>query len=146
MAWNQKPGTGYNSDPLIVKAIIDKCYKAGAREVALFDNTFDDWALSYKNSGIERVAKDAAARVIPANDIRYYKASNIENKSGNNLHIHEALIKADVIINLPVVNQKKMFQFLVQFQTIWVVSGTVRRALPKIANACLISYTIKNHI
>jgi uncharacterized protein (DUF362 family) len=107
MAWNQKPGTGYNSDPLIVKAIIDKCYKAGAREVALFDNTFDDWALSYKNSGIERVAKDAAARVIPANDIRYYKASNIENKSGNNLYIHEALINADVVINLPVVNQRK---------------------------------------
>lgn len=106
MAWNQKPGTGYNSDPLIVKMIIDMCYKAGAREVSLFDNTFDEWTLAYKNSGIERVAKDAAARVIPANDIRYYKPMKTEYKSNNNLHIHEALINADVVINLPVVKQK----------------------------------------
>lgn len=106
MAWNQKPGTGYNSDPRIVKTIIDMCYKAGAREVALFDNTFDEWTLTYKNSGIERIAKDSAARVIPANDIRYYKPINAQGKLNNNLLIHEALINADIVINLPVVNQK----------------------------------------
>ena len=106
MAWNKEPGTGYNSDPLIVKTIIDLCYKAGVREVSLFDNTYDEWAITYKNSGIERVAKDAAARVIPANDFRYYKPINMEGKSNNKLHIHEALINADVVINLSAVSQK----------------------------------------
>lgn len=103
MAWNREPGTGYNSDPLLVKKIINLCYEGGAREVSLFDNTFDEWALTYKNSGIERIAKDAAARVIPANDIRYYKPLNFGGKTNNHIKIHEALINADVVINLPVV-------------------------------------------
>jgi uncharacterized protein (DUF362 family) len=106
MAWNQEPGTGYNSDPVIVKMIIELCYKAGAREVALFDNTFDEWALTYKNSGIERVAKDAAARVIPANHIRYYKPLNKAGMQSSKLLVHEALVNANVVINLPVVKQR----------------------------------------
>ena len=106
MAWNQKPGTGYNSDPGIVKMIIDMCYKAGARGVSLFDNTFDEWTLAYKNSGIERIAKDASAKVIPANEFRYYKLIKVKDKTINNLYVHEALINADVTINLPVVKQR----------------------------------------
>ncbi len=101
MAYNQPPGTGYNTDPVLVKNLIEWCYKAGAREVSVLDQTRDEWTQTYKNSGIERVAKDAAARVYPANDERYY--SMPESVPDKNLLVHNALVNADIIINLPVV-------------------------------------------
>ena len=102
MAYNQPTGTGYNTDPVLVKTIIEWCYKAGAREVSVLDQTRDEWTQSYKNSGIERVAKDAAARVYPANDARYYTLP--ETMSDKSILIHQALVNADIIINLPVVS------------------------------------------
>lgn len=104
MAYNQSPGTGYNTDPVLVKTIIEWCYKAGAREVSVLDQTRDEWTQSYKNSGIERIAKDAAARVYPANDARYYAPP--ESLSDKSILIHQALLNADIIINLPVVGMR----------------------------------------
>lgn len=101
MAHNQKPGTGYNSDPLLVKTIIEWCYKAGAREVSVLDQTLDEWTQTYKNSGIERAAKDASARVYPANDDRYYTLP--ETLSDKTILVHQAMANADIIINMPVV-------------------------------------------
>jgi len=100
MAYNQKPGTGFNSDPRLVEHLIRLCYKAGAREVSVFDHTVDEWTLCYKNSGIERVAKNAEARVLPANEFMYYKPvpDSIGIQSGS-LHVHRAIFQADVIIN-----------------------------------------------
>ena len=105
MAYNQPPGTGYNTDPVLVKTIIEWCYKAGAREVSVLDQTRDEWTQSYKNSGIERVAKDAAARVYPANDARYYSLP--ESMSYKSILIHQAFVNADIIINLPVVSMPR---------------------------------------
>lgn len=101
IALDKRPGNGFNSDPELVRYVVELCYKAGAREVSVFDHTFDDWRLSYKNSGIERQAKDAAARVLPANEFRYYQS--IPETTGNhpgNLHTHFAMVNADVIINM----------------------------------------------
>lgn len=103
MAYNQKPGTGYNSDPALVEHLIRLCYTAGAREVSVFDHTIDDWTLCYKNSGIERVAKNAEARVLPANEFMYYmQVPESVGKQPDPLHVHQAIILADVIINVGV--------------------------------------------
>jgi len=103
MAFNQPAGSGCNSDPALIKEIIEKCYEAGAKAVSLFDHTIDEWTKCYKNSGIERVAKDAMARVLPANHEMFYS----EVKSGKagilkTVKIHDALSKADVFINVAV--------------------------------------------
>lgn len=100
MAWNHPPGTGFNSNPTLIRELIDLCYKAGAREVSLFDQAVDDWALSYKTSGIERVAKDTHARVWPANDKRYYLPT--ETAGNKKLIVHQAVVNATVIINVSV--------------------------------------------
>lgn len=101
MAFDHRPGTGYNSDPMLVKIIIEWCYKAGAREVSVLDQTRNEWTQTYKNSGIERAAKDASARVYPANDIRYYMVP--ETMSDKTILVHQALANADIVINMPVV-------------------------------------------
>jgi len=70
MAWNQQPGAGYNSDPVLVDFLVRLLVKEGAREVALFDQCYQNWTSCYRASGIERVAKDASGRVYPGNDLK----------------------------------------------------------------------------
>lgn len=102
-AYNRTPETGWNSNPQLTEHIIKTCYKLGARFVSLFEQTVDTWTLCYKNSGIERVTKDARARMWPGNNEDYYKP--VDNSA---IKIHSSLADTDLIINLVVVNTGRM--------------------------------------
>jgi hypothetical protein len=67
IGWDVIPELAANTNPLLVKRIIEHCFKAGAKEVYVFDHTCDNWVNTYKNSGIEKIAKSAGAKVVPGN-------------------------------------------------------------------------------
>jgi uncharacterized protein (DUF362 family) len=103
IGWDVIPELAANTNPLLVKRIIEHCFKAGAKEVYVFDHTCDNWANTYRNSGIEKAAKSAGAKIVPANSENYYQA--IEIPGGVKLKkakVHEILLEADVFINVPV--------------------------------------------
>jgi uncharacterized protein (DUF362 family) len=103
IGWDVIPELAANTNPLLVKRIIEHCFKAGAKEVYVFDHTIDNWANTYKNSGIEKAAKSAGAKVVPANSENYYQL--IEIPGGvklKNAKVHEILLDTDVFINVPI--------------------------------------------
>jgi len=67
IGWDVIPELAANTNPLLVKRIIEHCFKAGAKEVYVFDHTIDNWVNTYRNSGIEKAAKSAGAKVLPGN-------------------------------------------------------------------------------
>ena len=73
IGWDRTPEYAANTNPLLVKRIIEHCFRAGAKEVYVFDHTCDNWVNCYKNSGIEKAAKDAGAKVVPGNSESYYQ-------------------------------------------------------------------------
>jgi uncharacterized protein (DUF362 family) len=103
IGWDVIPELGANTNPLLVKRIIEHCFKAGAKEVYVFDHTCDNWVNCYKTSGIEKAAKSAGAKVVPGNTENYYHEVQIPNgvklKSAK---VHELLLETDVFINVPV--------------------------------------------
>jgi len=103
IGWDVIPELAANTNPALVKRIIEHCLKAGAKEVYVFDHTCDNWVNTYKNSGIEKAAKSAGAKVVPGNSENYYQA--IEIPGGIKLKtakVHEILLETDVFINVPV--------------------------------------------
>jgi uncharacterized protein (DUF362 family) len=103
MGWDIIPELAANTNPFLIKRIIEHCFKAGAKEVYIVDHTMDNWVNCYKNSGIERAAKSAGAKVVPGNSESYYQ--DIEIPGGINLKsakVHELLLETDVFINVPV--------------------------------------------
>jgi uncharacterized protein (DUF362 family) len=103
IGWDVTPELGATTNPLLVKRIIEHCFKAGAKEVYVFDHTCDNWVNCYKNSGIEKIAKAAGAKVVPANSESYYH--EIEIPGGVKLQkakVHELLLETDVFINVPI--------------------------------------------
>ncbi len=103
IGWDVIPELGANTNPLLVKRIIKHCFDAGAKEVYVFDHTCDNWINCYKNSGIERAAKSAGAKVVPGNSENYFQSIDIPG--GIKLQkakVHELLLETDVFINVPV--------------------------------------------
>ncbi len=103
IGWDRIPEYAANTNPLLVKRIIEHCFKAGAKEVYVFDHTCDNWVNCYKNSGIEKAAKDAGAKVVPGNSESYYQQITIEGaKILNQAKVHQLILETDVFINVPV--------------------------------------------
>ncbi|MCL1822239.1 MAG: DUF362 domain-containing protein [Prolixibacteraceae bacterium] len=103
IGWNKTPELAANTNPKLVAEIIKQCYAAGAKEVTVFDHTCDDWAKCYRTSGIEEAAKEAGAKVVPANEESYYR--QVALPYGKNLKetkIHQAILDSDVWINVPI--------------------------------------------
>lgn len=103
IGWDVSPEKAGNTNPLLVKRIIEQCYQAGAKEVVVFDNTCDKWTSCYQNSGIEKAVKDAGGKIAPGNTEGYYQ--NVEIKGGKRLKstkVHELVLESDVFINVPI--------------------------------------------
>jgi uncharacterized protein (DUF362 family) len=103
MGWDVVPEKGADTNPALVRRVIEHCIRAGAKEVYVFDNTCDNWIKCYKNSGIEQAAKDAGAKVVPGNSESYYQEVTIPNgKRLTKTKVHELVLETDVFINVPV--------------------------------------------
>lgn len=103
IGWDKVPELASNTNPELVAEIVSQCYKAGAKEVIVFDHTCDDWRKCYANSGIEEAAKAARAKMIPANVSSYYREINLpKGVSLKSAKVHEAILDSDVWINVPV--------------------------------------------
>lgn len=103
ICFNAPPERASNTNPVLVKRIVEHCFDAGAGEVIVFDHTGDNWKDAYKNSGIEKAASDTGAKLLPGNDENDYREVSIkEAKSLKNVQVHKYILESDVFINVPV--------------------------------------------
>jgi uncharacterized protein (DUF362 family) len=104
IGWDRTPEYAANTNPALVKRVVEHCFRAGAKEVYVFDHTCDNWTNCYKNSGIERAVKDAGGKMVPGNSESYYQEVTIPGaKILKTTKVHQLILEADVIINVPVV-------------------------------------------
>lgn len=102
IGWDKAPEYGANTNPLLIKQIVQHCLTAGAKTVYVFDHTCHEWTKCYSNSGIEKAAKDAGAKVVPGNAESYYQSVNIASgKKLKQTKVHELMMSSDVFINVP---------------------------------------------
>jgi uncharacterized protein (DUF362 family) len=103
IGWDVSPERAGNTNPALIKRIIEHCFGAGAKEVYVFDNTCDAWNKCYKTSGIEDAAKAAGAKVVPGNSESYYQEVTIpKGIKLKKAKVHELILQSDVFINVPV--------------------------------------------
>ena len=103
IGWAQPPEMAANTNPALVKAVVEDCYKAGAAKVVVFDHTCNNWQFCYRDSGIAEAVKSANGIMLPGNDAKNYRPVEVSGgKILKNADVHEALISADVFINVPV--------------------------------------------
>jgi uncharacterized protein (DUF362 family) len=103
IGWDVTPDRGANTNPLLVKAIVEASLAAGAAKVYVFDHSCDYWKACYKSSGIEDAAKAGGAVVAPAGSESYYQRIEVKGTSAlGTLKVHELVLEADCLVNVPV--------------------------------------------
>jgi uncharacterized protein (DUF362 family) len=103
IGWDTSADRGANTNPRLVARIVEHCLSAGAKTVYVFDHTINEWTRTYSNSGIEKAARDAGAKVVSGNSESYYQPVTIKN--GRLLKkdkVHELILESDVFINVPI--------------------------------------------
>lgn len=103
IGWDVVPERAANTNPKLIKRIIQSCFEAGAKDVYVFDHTCDDWNRCYSSSGIETAAKDAGAKVVSGASEGYYQKVSVKNgKVLTEAKVHELILESDVFINVPI--------------------------------------------
>ena len=103
IGWDVSPGRAGNTNPQLVKRIIEHCFNAGAKSVYAFDHTCDNWTSCYSNSEIEKAVKDAGGKIVGGNNEIYYQ--RVSFKGGKRMQeakVHELILESDVFINVPI--------------------------------------------
>jgi uncharacterized protein (DUF362 family) len=106
IGWPRVPEVGANTNPLLIKAIVESCYAAGAKRVYVFDNVVTPTSANarncYKLSGIEDAAKAARGIVVPMDDFSYRSVRIPGGKTLKTADVHSLILDCDVFINAPV--------------------------------------------
>ena len=103
IGWDRLPERAANTNPVLIKRIVEHCYNAGAKDVFVFDHTCDNWTKCYKTSGIEKYVKEAGGKMVPGNTENYFQEVTIaRGKRLKTAKVHELILESDVFINVPV--------------------------------------------
>jgi uncharacterized protein (DUF362 family) len=101
MSWHSEPEAAANTNPKLIKRIVDHCFDSGARRVYVLDHTLSHNA--YKVSGIAAAAEEAGGQAVPADASRYYQEVKVRGAERlDSVDVHEIVLEADVLISAPV--------------------------------------------
>ncbi|MDR1958572.1 MAG: DUF362 domain-containing protein [Planctomycetaceae bacterium] len=103
IGWDRAPEFAANTNPVLVSEMVKQCLAAGAKEVAVFDHTCDEWRKCYQNSGVEEAVIEAGGKMVPADVESYYR--EVKLPVGSKLKttkIHGAILDCDVWFNVPI--------------------------------------------
>jgi uncharacterized protein (DUF362 family) len=119
IGWDVSPDRAGNTNPVLVKRIIQHCYEACAKEVYVFDNTCDDWKRCYLNSGIEKAVKDAGGKIVSGDSERYYQQVEVnKGKKLKDTKVHELILESDVFINVPILKNHSSTELTISMKNL----------------------------
>src|SRR5512136_236671 len=106
VAWARTPEQACTNNPELLSALIKMCYQAGAKRVAVWDHTCDNYQFTFARSGLKEAGQKAGADVLSGHGRNVYK--QVEIPKGKKLKTAEILrdvLEADVFINFPLPKQ-----------------------------------------
>lgn len=101
MAWDRTPEQAANTNPQVVKAIVEMAFEAGAKKVKIFDRPVNDERRVHVTCGIPEVCRKVGAQVSFI-DNRKFKQYKIGGESLKKWPIYIEILEADKVINVPI--------------------------------------------
>ena len=108
MSWDRAPEQAANTNPELVSEVVKMCFEAGAKSVKVLDRTCNNATRCYDRSGIAQAARDAGAEVNFVSESRFEEVPIPQGKFLTSWPIYKEAIKADRIVNVPVLKHHSM--------------------------------------
>jgi uncharacterized protein (DUF362 family) len=127
VGWDRLPEQAANTDPQVVAEIVRLCIAAGARRVVVTDISCNDPRRCFARSGIQAAATAAGAEVIESGRLHLATAALPGLSAG--LQVVEELLRADRVINVPVVKHHSLSRVTLGMKNWFGVLGKGRNRL-----------------
>jgi uncharacterized protein (DUF362 family) len=101
IGWDRNPEQAACTNPEVVKALVELCNEAEAKEIIVIDNTINPAQRTYARSGIAKAAKEAGAKV-PYVNPHHLKKMAIDGEWFKEWEVYTDFVEADKIINVPI--------------------------------------------
>lgn len=112
------------TNPWVVGALVKLCLEAGARRVRVMDNPFGGSAeTAYANSGIGEQVKAAGGEMVIMSGFKYASTEIPEGLDLRRCEIFEDILKADVLINVPIAKHHSLARLTVGMKNLMGVIG-----------------------
>ena len=106
IAWARTPDQACTNNPELFSALIRMCYETGAKRVAVWDHTCDNYQFTFSRSGLKEAAQKAGADIFSGHGRNVYKRVEVpKGKKLKTVEILKDVLEADVFINLPLPKQ-----------------------------------------
>ena len=123
ISWDRAPEYAANTNPLVVAALVELCFKAGARRVNVFDRSCNSATLCYANSGIKKAAKEKGAAVYFVNEWNFVKAGFKYKSPMEGWPIFRDAVECDTFINVPVLKHHGLTRLTLSMKNLMGVCG-----------------------
>ncbi len=105
IAWDQGPEMAADTNPVVVKRVVELCLKAGAKDVYVFDNPVNNAQACYQNSGIQAAVKSVGDRRVRIDyvDERLFLTARLKyGRQVKTWSFYKPCLLADCFISVPV--------------------------------------------
>lgn len=104
LSFASPPERGATTNPDVLKAVMNLCLEAGARQVLVVDHPLQHASIIGSESPVAQVVKDTknAVLMLPTTENLYEETAIPQGKAMKSTKIAKILKEADVLINLPI--------------------------------------------
>ena len=128
IGWDRVPELAADTNPQVVKAIVEMALDAGAKTVKVMDNPCNDARRSYLRSGIKDAAEEGGASV-EYMDERRFKDVEVGGGVLKKWPVYVDFLEADKIINVPILKHHGLSQVTVGMKNWFGAVGGRRNLL-----------------
>ncbi len=129
IGWDKQPQFAANTNPILIKCIIENCFNNGAKAVKVFDNSCNNPRRCYQNSGIEQMVRKAGGDVLPMRENRYVPLTVNHGKIISEWPVYRDYLEADKTINVPVAKHHSLCRVTLGLKNLMGVMGGNRGSL-----------------
>jgi uncharacterized protein (DUF362 family) len=148
IGWDRSPEQAANTHPLVVRAVVEECLRAGAGKVKVFDRPCNDERRCYVNSGIA-----AALRDLKSVELKYVEDERFRKVAINGTVLREwelygEALSANVFINVPVAKHHGLTRLSLAIKNVMGVMGGNRGKIHRNIGPALadINGVLKSHL
>jgi uncharacterized protein (DUF362 family) len=128
IGWDRVPQQAANTNPELVKAVVEMCFDAGAKRVVVTDVSCNDPRRCFMRSGIAGAAESAGASVLLPEE-RKFRDYRIQGELLSVWPIYTPILEADKIINLPIVKHHNLCRATMGMKNWYGILGGRRNQL-----------------
>jgi|SRR6185369_9755878 len=148
MGWDRTSELAANTNPLVVRAVVEECLQAGAKKVKVFDRTCNDERRCYTNSGIEAALKGLKGVEVKHIEEERFKKVVLNGKALGEWDLYGEALSADVFINVPVLKHHGLSKLTIGMKNVMGIMGGNRGSIHKNLDVALadINSVFKTHL